>query len=66
MKVAGIGSMVKLSGKNYSVIAITPDKVKLKPNKTKKGSSGEVELSFHDFESLLDKKKLVVLDTKRE
>ena len=55
--------MVRLSGKDYSVIAITPDKVKLKPNKTKKGSSGEVELSFHDFESLLDKKKLVVLDT---
>ena len=66
MKVAGIGSKIYLKGRNWEVTAVVVDQITLKTIYQKDKGLKEMKLSFHDFESLLGKKKLVVLDTKRE
>ena len=63
MKVAGIGSKIYLKGRNWEVTAIVTDQITLKTIYQKDKGIKEIKLSFHDFESLLGKKKLVVLDT---
>ena len=63
MKVAGIGSKIYLKGRNWEVTAVVVDQITLKTIYQKDKGIKEIKLSFHDFESLLGKKKLVVLDT---
>ena len=63
MKVAGIGSKIYLKGRNWEVTAVVVDQITLKTIYQKDKGLKEMKLSFHDFESLLGKKKLVVLDT---
>ena len=66
MKVAGVGSKIYLNGRNWEVTAMVTDQITLKTIYQKDKGLKEMKLSIHDFESLLGKKKLVVLDTQRE
>jgi len=66
MKIAGIGSRIGLNGRNWEITAMVTDQITLKTIYQKDKGIKEMKLSCHDFESLLGKKKLVVLDTKRE
>ena len=63
MRIAGIGSKIYLNGRNWEVTAMVADQITLKTTYQKNKGIKEMQLSCHDFESLLGKKKLVVLDT---
>ena len=63
MRIAGIGSKIHLNGRNWEVTAMVTDQITLKTIYQKDKGIKEMKLSCHDFESLLDKKKLIVLDT---